>query len=88
MIEIIGWTGSALFALCGLPQAVQSTREGHSHGLSWLFLLMWFWGEIFTLCYVWPKMDYPLLANYFVNRVFVVIILFYKIFPRAKNANV
>jgi len=88
MIEIIGWTGSALFALCGLPQAVQSTREGHSHGLSWLFLLMWFWGEIFTLCYVWPKMDYPLLANYFVNLVFVVIILFYKIFPRAKNANV
>ncbi|NBR99991.1 MAG: hypothetical protein EBT42_06440 [Actinobacteria bacterium] len=88
MIEIIGWTGSALFALCGLPQAVQSTREGHSHGLSWLFLLMWFWGEIFTLCYVWPKMDYPLLANYFVNLVFVVIILFYKIFPRAKNEDV
>ena len=87
-MEIIGWIGSALFALCGLPQAVQSTREGHSHGLSWLFLLMWFWGEIFTLCYVWPKMDYPLLANYFVNMVFVVIILFYKIFPRAKNANV
>ena len=88
MIEIIGWTGSALFALCGLPQAVQSTREGHSHGLSWLFLLMWFWGEIFTLCYVWPKMDYPLLANYLTNLVFVVIILFYKIFPRAKNADV
>ena len=87
-MEIIGWTGSALFALCGLPQAVQSAREGHSHGLSWLFLLMWFWGEVFTMIYVWPKMDYPLLANYLTNMVFLVIILFYKISPRTKNENV
>ena len=87
-MEIIGWIGSAMFAMCGLPQAVQSAREGHSDGLSWLFLLMWFFGEIFTMIYVWPKMDYPLLANYLTNMVFLVIILFYKISPRTKNENV
>jgi uncharacterized protein with PQ loop repeat len=87
-MDAIGWIGSGLFALCGLPQAVQSAREGHSHGLSWMFLLMWFFGEIFTMVYVWPKMDYPLLANYLTNMVFLVIILYYKIFPRAKNENV
>ena len=87
-MEIIGWIGSAMFAMCGLPQAVQSSREGHSDGLSWLFLLMWFFGEIFTMIYVWPKMDYPLLANYLTNMVFLVIILFYKISPRTKNENV
>lgn len=81
-MEIFGWIGSALFAMCGLPQAAQSAREGHSRGLSWLFLLMWFFGEVFTLVYVWPKMDVPLLANYCTNMVFLLVILFYKLFPR------
>lgn len=81
-MEIIGWIGAGLFAMCGLPQAVQSSRDGHSRGLSWLFLLMWFWGEIFTLIYIWPKMDYPLLVNYLTSTGFLIIILFYKISPR------
>lgn len=81
-MEIFGWIGSALFAMCGFPQAVQSAREGHSRGLSWLFLLMWFFGEIFTLIYVFPKMDIPLLTNYSVNMGFLIVIIYYKLFPR------
>ncbi len=81
-MEIIGWLGSALFAVCGLPQAIQCAREGHARGLNWFFLLAWFGGEVLTIVYVYPKMDLPLLANYAVNMVFLIIMLRYKISER------
>ena len=81
-MEFFGWVGSALFALCGMPQAIKSAQDGHSEGLSWMFLLMWFFGEVFTLVYIIPKMDMPLLANYVVNLGFLGVILYFKIFPR------
>jgi uncharacterized protein with PQ loop repeat len=79
---MIGWVGSILFAICGLPQAIQSIRDGHSRGLNWGFLVCWTGGEIFTISYVWPKADYPLLANYFANMIFLLIMLRYKIWER------
>ena len=84
-MELVGWIGAALFAICGLPQALQSLKDGHSKGLNWFFLLAWFGGELLTIVYVFPKMDLPLLANYFVNMVFLVIMLYYKLFPRGKK---
>ena len=81
-MELIGWTGAILFAICGLPQAIQCAREGHARGLNWFFLLAWFWGEILTIIYVWPKADYPLLFNYFLNLVFLLVIIRYKIWER------
>ena len=68
MMEIIGWTGSILFAICGIPQALDSFKRGNSEGLTWAFLLMWFFGEVLTLIYVIPKLDWPLLFNYSCNR--------------------
>ncbi len=82
--EFFGWLGSALFAICGLPQALQSIKDGHSRGLNWFFLLAWLFGEVFTIIYIWPKMDLPLLANYSVNLIFLMIMLKYKIWERAK----
>lgn len=81
-MDVIGWLGSALFAVCGLPQAIQCAREGHARGLNWFFLLAWFGGECLTIIYVYPKMDLPLLANYAVNMVFLIIMLRYKISER------
>ena len=81
-MEYIGWCGALLFAICGLPQAYQSWRDGHSHGLNWFFLLAWAGGEILTIIYVLPKWDIPLLTNYFINGIFLVIMLYYKIYPR------
>ena len=80
--EFFGWIGSALFAICGLPQALQSIKDGHSRGLNWFFILAWLGGEIFTIIYVWPKMDIPLLANYLINLIFLGIMLKYKIWER------
>lgn len=81
-MEYIGWVGSILFAACGLPQAVQSYRLGNSDGLAWSFLLMWFFGELFTLIYIIPKADYPLIFNYIVNMVFLLVIIKFKIWKR------
>ena len=81
-MDTIGWIGSILFAICGLPQAIQCAKDGHSRGLNWLFILCWLFGEIFTIVYVWPKADYILLSNYFVNLIFLAIMIRYKIWER------
>lgn len=76
-----------LFALCGLPQAIQSLKQGHSNGLSWTFLMMWLFGEILTLIYVYPKSNIlPLLANYTLNLLFLIVIVWYRAFPRKHDA--
>lgn len=81
-MELVGWIGSLLFALCGLPQALQSIREGHSNGLNWFFLLAWLFGELLTVAYVMPKHDWPLLFNYGTNLIFLGIMTAYKVKPR------
>lgn len=81
-METIGWIGAALFAICGLPQAVQCWREGHARGLNWFFLLAWLGGEILTITYVWPKADWPLLFNYLTNLVFLLIMVRFKLWER------
>ena len=83
-VEIIGWIGSVLFAFCGLPQAVACYRAGHSRGLAWGFLLAWFFGEILTIVYVFPKQDIPLLFNYGFNFLILLVIMRYKIWERAQ----
>ena len=80
--EILGWIGSILFAVCGAPQAWQCMRDGHSRGLNWFFLLAWLGGEILTILYVLPKMDLPLLANYFANLIFLLVMVRYKLWER------
>lgn len=82
MMDIIGWTGSILFALCGFPQALESYKSGNSNGLTWSFILMWLGGEILTMIYIFPKLDLPLIFNYSLNLVFLLVILRYKIKPR------
>lgn len=85
--ELLGWAGTFLLAVCGLPQLIKSFREGHSRGISWLFILAWFWGEVFFITYLLINNRDPiLLFNYTVNLGFSSGILYYKIFPR-KEAN-
>ena len=81
-LELIGWIGSILFAICGLPQAISCYKSGNANGIDWLFLMAWLGGEILTLIYVWPRSDWPLITNYTINLIFVLIIFRYKMFPR------
>lgn len=82
-IETIGWIGGILFAICGIPQAWHSWKHKHSDGLTWAFLTTWAGGEILTLAYVAHKDDVvPLLVNYICNLICLLIILWFKAFPR------
>jgi len=82
-MELLGWIGSLAFAICGLPQAILSYKQGHSAGISWGFISLWAIGEVLTLIYVFDKGHPPLIFNYVGNLIFVGIILRYKIWPRA-----
>lgn len=87
MIESIGWLGGLLFAFCGLPQAIQCYRQGHSRGTNSLFIWMWFAGEILMQIYVLVKhgLDLPLLVNYWINTIFVLIIIKFKYWERDES---
>ena len=82
IFEILGWLGSICLAICGIPQAWQSFKDKHSHGISWGFVLLWAFGEIFALAYVYDKLDLPLLLNYATNILILAVILYYKINPK------
>ena len=83
--ETIGWLGSTLFCFCGLPQAWQCYKNKHSEGISWAFLYMWLFGEILSFIYILPKGIVPLIMNYAINFVFLLVIFWYKVFPANKD---
>lgn len=88
LFSLMGWLGSVCLAICGVPQAIQSFKDKHSDGISWGFLLLWTFGEIFALAYVYDKLDLPLLVNYTSNILIVGVMLYYKIYPKAKTDSV
>jgi uncharacterized protein with PQ loop repeat len=81
-METLGYIGSIMLAICGLPQAIESFKTKSSEGLTWGFLALWFFGEIFTFAYILPKMDLPLLINYSANIIFLSVIIYFKLFPK------
>lgn len=84
MIEVAGWLGAGLLAICAIPQCIQSLRLGHSHGVNLAFLWTWYLGEIFMLIHIWSNASEPLLANYLANTLFISVIIWYRYFPRRK----
>ena len=81
MLEYVGWFGSILLALCGLPQAIESYKTKSSEGLTWGFILMWFIGELFTCAYIVHTLTWPLIFNYSANIIFLCVIIYFKIRP-------
>lgn len=83
MTHILGWIGSICLAICALPQAILSIKNGHSKGISLGLLILWFIGEICTLLYIIDSINsLPLLLNYILNILFLLIIFKYRFFPR------
>lgn len=84
MIETIGIIGAVMLALCGLPQAITSVKQGHSDGISTSFITFWLVGEVLLMLYVSvTNPDVILIANYAFNIVLVGIIAYYKAFRRS-----
>lgn len=85
MIQIIGYIGSLAYALCGLPQAVLSIKNGHSQGISRAYALLSLLGSVLSLIYAFPRGDYVLLLNFGINIIVWSIVLKYSYFERLKN---
>ena len=77
-MEVVGWIGSMLLAICGLPQAYKSFKDKNSRGISWGFLILWGSGELITLIYITPMNSLPLIVNYSLNSIFIAVIIYYK----------
>lgn len=84
MIDVLGWVGAMMLAVCAVPQAWLSWRQGHARGVSDGLIWLWMFGEIFTLIYIASKdtADLPLLFNYTANIFFVAVIIKYRYWPR------
>ena len=84
MIETLGYLAGISFALCGLPQAIQSWRYGNSDGIAWPFLNMWLFGEVGMLIYTINELNYdlPSLINYAGNLTALLVIMYYRAWPR------
>lgn len=85
MLEILGWVGSILFAICGIPLLREVYKQGHAKHYSQSFLLLWFFGEVLTLTYVIILKNYPLIFNYFTNAICLIGVLYYKFKPRREK---
>lgn len=83
--EMIGWIGSIAFAVSAIPQMIKSYEDKNSDGLAWGLLILWIIGELFSLLYVIPLKQYPMITNYVVNSIFLFVILYYKINPTRKK---
>ena len=87
MMEILGWAGSILLALCAIPQAYKSFSEKETSGISISFLWMWFIGEWMAMVYVFfERFSLPLLLNYWSNIILITIIIWYYYFPVTKDS--
>jgi len=81
-MEIVAWMSCILLALCAVPQAIHSLKEGHADGISLVFLWAWFLGEILGAVYVIYLGNIPLIFNYLANLAALCIIVWFKHFPR------
>ncbi len=84
MNEYIGWIGAFFFAICALPQAIKVFKTKKADDLSWLFLIFWLLGEIFTLTYLLID-DIKLGITHFpiyINYVFNLLILAYLLYAK------
>lgn len=87
MIETLGTVGAFLLAWCGLPQLVETLRTGHCAGISWGFLLAWFFGEVFVFAYVLDtNPDWRLLLNYGANAAIIAVLIWFRWRPRNTRA--
>lgn len=86
IVDLVGWLGAALLAICSFPQTIKNIKEGTSKSLSPLFIWFWFSGELLTFIYICvDKFSWPLFCNYALNLTFSAILLKLYYFPMVKN---
>ena len=80
-IELLGYLGGFCFAFSALPQTIKTVRTGHADDLSWGMLIMWLVGEVSMIIYERAVIQsLPLFLNYVINLVFLLPIIYVKLF--------
>lgn len=80
---MLGWIGATLLAICAIPQTILCHKQGHARGISHIFLLTWYVGELAMLLYLMQLGLYgPLFWNYLINFALLTIIVRYKYWER------
>lgn len=82
MINLLGWIGSALLVWHFIPQVFSCIKQGHADNLSPVMLWSWFGGEICLLPLIISTGSAPLIANYAIGTLEVIILLKLKYYPR------
>ena len=86
IVDLVGWLGAGLLAICSFPQTIKNIKEGSSRNLSPLFIWFWFSGELFTFIYIClDKFSWSLFFNYALNLTFSAVLLKLYYFPTIKN---
>lgn len=81
-MEIIGYLSSTLLAICGLPTAILSIKNGNSRHIDNGLCAIWYAAELLGIVYVTWLGNLPLIINYGFNVVFLTVICYYKLRPR------
>ncbi len=85
-IELIGWLGGMFYAIFSIPQTVAIVQAGHARSVSLFFLILMWFGALFSLIYIWPTKDGPLMTNFIMSLTTSSIMLKYKFFERKAKA--
>ena len=87
-MQCLGWVGHILFAISAVPQSYLSFKQGHSKGISKGLLAMWFGGEGIAIIYgLYEQVPLPLMFNYVINFICLLIIIRYAMYPRGKKCH-
>lgn len=81
-IEIIGWLGGLFYAIFAIPQTIAVIKAGNARSVSLYFLILMWLGALFSLIYVWPTKEIPLMVNFMMSLITSAIMLKYKFFER------
>lgn len=74
----IGVLASFLWGICLLPELRRTINHKFCF-ISWGTLALWIIASILSIIYTSSIKSYPLLANYSVNLLFQIIMVYYKI---------
>lgn len=86
MEQVLGWSATALFTICYIPQIIKTHRTKKIDGLSFGLLLISFIANILALCYAILIKQLPLQFKYISAMVFlsVCIYLYLKVYFQKK----
>lgn len=82
MIDSLGWLGNLMLAVCAVPQAWASYKQGHSNGISSGMLFLWGIGTLLALPLQIDRGIMQAVANYSVNLCLIGVIVYFKLKPR------